>query len=414
MGQGAEDCKQNPTGIEVAKALSEEFLAGDFFTTYWEKTPLLWQASKRGRTANILPDALVVDDIMTTLLKAGSSLKLLKVGAETGDDIMLGYINGVSMVVNQADRTNETLFEMCKELASRHFAHTFCVAYLTPPGSQAVRLHTDDQDVILLQVWGKKHWTIRNNPTYLPYTEEMLGKDMPVEENVIGDPTMEFTIEPHDILYIPRGFLHEATTSDEPSLHITVTMPTSDYCWGSQFVQNFMQHVTASGKDILDAEVLSQALNCPPRDGEIDKLEEMLSKLTSSWMSRMTPTDILEKFQARMDLRNEGQDKRYGHLAQMPLPPRVKEDSRVRLMPGIVCECSENEEIATFNRIAERQHMDMPVTKSAVPIIKALTNRPQFVRSLPARDAFERLCVLQLLNDREVVQLLVTDESLNV
>lgn len=37
---------------------------------------------------------------------------------------------------------------------------------------QAVRVHTDDQDVILLQVWGSKHWTLYNAPTHLPYTEE--------------------------------------------------------------------------------------------------------------------------------------------------------------------------------------------------------------------------------------------------
>eukprot|EP00913_Durusdinium_trenchii_P016608 g15612.t1 len=70
------------------------------------------------------------------------------------------YLAGFSMVINQADRHHKVLFDLCK------------VVYLTPPGSQAVRVHTDDQDVILLQVWGSKHWTLYNAPTHLPYTEE--------------------------------------------------------------------------------------------------------------------------------------------------------------------------------------------------------------------------------------------------
>ena len=37
--------------------------------------------------------------------------------------------------------------------------------------AQAVRVHTDDQDVILLQVWGSKKWRLYNAPTHLPYTE---------------------------------------------------------------------------------------------------------------------------------------------------------------------------------------------------------------------------------------------------
>merc|ERR1712232_939404 len=100
------------------------------------------------------------------------------------------------------------------------FYHVFGVLYLTPPDSQAVRLHNDDQDVFLFQVWGRKHWTIRNSPQHLPYTEEMLGKSDPVPPELIGDPIMSFDMQPHDVLFIPRGFLHEARTSAEPSLHI--------------------------------------------------------------------------------------------------------------------------------------------------------------------------------------------------
>ena len=66
------------------------------------------------------------------------------------------------------------------------------------------------------------------------------------------------------VLYIPRGHLHEAATSSEPSLHITLTVPgaqqaakpqspllfssfqsrpTSDFCWGVQMVKHLNTHL---------------------------------------------------------------------------------------------------------------------------------------------------------------------------
>lgn len=52
--------------------------------------------------------------------------------------------------------------------------------YLTPPNSQAVRAHTDDQDVFILQVWGSKKWHLWEADPLLIYTEEMMGKTEPV------------------------------------------------------------------------------------------------------------------------------------------------------------------------------------------------------------------------------------------
>ena len=40
----------------------------------------------------------------------------------------------------------------------RRLHHAFAVLYLTPRGSQAVRVHTDDQDVFVLHLVGGKPW----------------------------------------------------------------------------------------------------------------------------------------------------------------------------------------------------------------------------------------------------------------
>ena len=38
-----------------------------------------------------------------------------------------------------------------------------------------------------------------------------------------------------------NSYYFQATTGEEPSLHITITVPTSDYCWGVQLTKHLMQ-----------------------------------------------------------------------------------------------------------------------------------------------------------------------------
>lgn len=40
----------------------------------------------------------------------------------------------------------------------------------------------------------------------------------------IGKPVLEVTLHPGDVLYLPRGFVHEAEASaEEPSAHLTLS-----------------------------------------------------------------------------------------------------------------------------------------------------------------------------------------------
>lgn len=397
-----------PTGADVARSLCEEILTEEFWATHWERKPLHWSARERGRTANRLPEALSVDDVMAVIRKSGSSLKMFRHGEACEiDNFMVAYLEGASMIVNQADRCNHVLSELCKALAERHFMHVFGVAYLTPPGSQAVRLHNDDQDVFLLQVWGSKRWTIRNSPTHLPYTEEMLGKETPVPKELVGEPTMEFTMEPHDVLYIPRGFLHEAATGVENSLHITVTVPTSDYCWGVNLIKHFMNELSLNEDDHQSLLGTSLSSKASGEVGEADALDKKLRALADSWAKGVTVPKVVSAFEERMAVMNDGQQRQFLRTRDLKSPPCVTEDSKVRLMAGVTCRCAEDSELAVFSRAVDGQNLELPISRTAAPLIRALTHRPQPVRSMPCTDAFERLCVLQLLNQQDVVQLFV-------
>jgi hypothetical protein len=56
------------------------------------------------------------------------------------------------------------------------------------------------------------------------------------EEIVKGEtkPLLEVTLHAGDILYMPRGFVHEAyTTEEEASLHLTIALATHDWAWST-------------------------------------------------------------------------------------------------------------------------------------------------------------------------------------
>lgn len=95
--------------------------------------------------------------------------------------------------------------------------------YLTPPNSQGFAPHYDDIEAFVLQLEGAKHWKVygpRNPQEHLPRVSSTN-----FAQDEIGEPILDVKLEPGDMLYFPRGFIHQAETVEgKHSLHITVSM----------------------------------------------------------------------------------------------------------------------------------------------------------------------------------------------
>ncbi|KAJ9550851.1 hypothetical protein OSB04_014896 [Centaurea solstitialis] len=107
--------------------------------------------------------------------------------------------------------------------------------YLTPPNSQGLARHRDDHCVLVCQIRGVKRWKIFPNPCpRLPRLYEPVDDLLDLEsQNKLIDGCKEFLLREGDILYIPRGFPHEACTviddakpngNAEFSLHLTLAI----------------------------------------------------------------------------------------------------------------------------------------------------------------------------------------------
>ena len=111
--------------------------------------------------------------------------------------------------------------------------------YLSKPGlATSTQLHTDTQDVLLVQSTGRKRWRVyrppppEKTPALDPFAR---GKGTDHMEFVEADLLIDTVMEPGQVLFIPAGFPHTTDTilepvedaiASQPSVHLTVGVDT--------------------------------------------------------------------------------------------------------------------------------------------------------------------------------------------
>jgi hypothetical protein len=148
-------------------------------------------------------------------------------------NLWAAFLDGCSVVLNHADIQSPWIACLCEDI-QRSLPHAYANVYITPSGSQTAPAHADDRDVFVIQVYGRKQWKVYQRiPVPYPYPHEQVGKDArnPVPDSVLHGPVLiERTLCPGDILYMPRGYVHEAQSCEDCcSFHVTVAIATHDW-----------------------------------------------------------------------------------------------------------------------------------------------------------------------------------------
>ena len=93
-------------------------------------------------------------------------------------------------------------------------------AYITPAQNQGFAAHYDTHDVFVLQVSGRKKWTVHEPVVTLPTQPwERLAEQ--VASRATEQPLIDTALEPGDCLYLPRGFIHSAKALGGTTVHLT-------------------------------------------------------------------------------------------------------------------------------------------------------------------------------------------------
>jgi ribosomal protein L16 Arg81 hydroxylase len=131
------------------------------------------------------------------------------------------YAGGSTLVFNSLHRRWTPVGKLCRAVSEHFRCPVIGNAYLTPRDAQGFPAHFDTHDVFVLQLHGEKTWRLRGvgyrRPLGPPHRVPAIDpKAMPIGSEV--------TMRPGDIMYIPRGVIHEANTAHTSSLHLTIAV----------------------------------------------------------------------------------------------------------------------------------------------------------------------------------------------
>ena len=225
--------------VEVASSLSrllEPHTAEEFLASSWGQT-FRHIRGRRGRFAPLLSWERL-NDILRQHRFDFPRLRLMREGKSLPASSYLRYTSGArrkapiprlqpvkfaaalragaTLVLDAVDELNEPLEELAAGLELIFHERVQINSYSGWHTSRGFDLHWDDHDVFILQVAGRKRWSIYGETRPHPLAGE-LGNPKPS-----GAPVWTETLEDGDFLYVPRGWWHVAEPLDEPTLHLTV------------------------------------------------------------------------------------------------------------------------------------------------------------------------------------------------
>ncbi|KAM3956444.1 bifunctional lysine-specific demethylase and histidyl-hydroxylase NO66 [Aphomia sociella] len=221
-------------GLKAFKWMIAPYNPDDFLNRIWEKKPLHITRKKPKYYKEIISTPIIDQMLRKENIQFTKNIDVtsyINGQRETHNPegrahpyvVWDYYVNGCSIrllnpqtYIPKLHLLNATLQEFFNSFVGAN-------AYLTPPDSQGFAPHYDDIEAFILQTEGKKHWRI-----YKPRSDEetlprISSKNF--DQNEIGEPILEVTLEAGDLLYFPRGYIHQGVTIEgEHSLHVTISM----------------------------------------------------------------------------------------------------------------------------------------------------------------------------------------------
>jgi ribosomal protein L16 Arg81 hydroxylase len=203
--------------------------SAQFFGQYWERAPFLIKRAQVGYFSDLFTLA-DVDQLIGHHLFRENEIRIAKDGALTPfsqfskhgaadrNAILRAYGGGATVVFEHLNRHHVALGKTLAQCETELQVPLRANSYLTPARSKGFSLHYDTHDVMVLQVVGSKTWQIYSNPLPLPHEEQTFSASLLPQAVQIA----ELTLEPGDVLYLPRGFIHGASSNAETSLHLTI------------------------------------------------------------------------------------------------------------------------------------------------------------------------------------------------
>jgi ribosomal protein L16 Arg81 hydroxylase len=304
----------------LARLLSP-FETDVFFDLYWAKMPLhlsrplanyadwlavadldfFFQSAQLPAVfMNVVSDGVVVPVEEWSRLNAS-----LRAGYRAVDTERLfgHYLAGNTLILNQAQLSVPSLGRACRFLTREFGGKVWTNIYITPPDSKGFARHRDDHEVFILQILGSKIWTVYPN-----------------SENPV-----EMRLSRGDLLYLPRFTEHEARSTAETSIHVTLGVKPT-------YIFDLIEELAAVAKEHPDFQQpvpLAFSTARAQEDFEREFARKTGDLLTGTSMEAL----LRRRFQALVKSQPKGWT---GRLSDLTRLQNIKLDTVVKARGGVI------------------------------------------------------------------------------
>jgi len=313
----------------------------------------------------------------------------------SAEEAVHDWLAGRSLIFNGIDRRLPAIEDLARALERELKCSVWCNLYLTPRRGHAFNTHYDTHDVFVLQIIGSKAWRVGGSAIESP---------LPFQDRQDGGPDISkataLVLQPGDLLYVPRGVLHDAVANSELSCHITVGIHAKSY----------LDLILAAVAIAADKEPGFRKY-LPPgsfriQDQDIAKATRLLSLISS------------DDFRAAGDAFCEllASDRRRSLRGVLRLPENVEalsENDYFQVTPGLMCSISRKDD--RIQLFAFGRSIDLPASV-AEDVEILLRGSPFRLGELRAKlPAQERITFIGRLMLEGIVQRLdrLTDAALH-
>lgn len=355
-----------------------------FAAEHWSRVPLLSRARSLPQPFDDLLSAADVDELVADralrtpffrTVREGDGLPAPVRGINAGgrrladavdpEALAAQYAQGATLVLNAVHRMHPPVARFCRDLAAELGHPTQCNAYLTPGGQhQGFDFHHDTHDVFVLQVSGRKRWIVHAPVLPLPLSTQASAGAHLVPDG--AEPLLDVELEAGDALYLPRGHVHAALTTDVDSVHLTVGVLSTTW------YDVLSDVLTLAGEELA----FREALPVQPA-GQVEQLLPGFLRQAAAWLeslpaaavasavaprlARSLPTEPVRLLATAAAVRELSAASRVRPRAGLPVSLRVDGESAVLTAPGRTIT------LPAFTAPALRRLLAEPVTPADLP-----------------------------------------------
>lgn len=126
---------------------------------------------------------------------------------------------GGTLVMNRLELVSSTIRRLCLSVSALCGAPSIANGYVAVGGSGSFGKHWDTHDVFAVQLLGRKRWTLYEPSFALPTRGQTSRQH---KDFCPAEPIFDEILEAGDVLYVPRGWWHEARPIGEETCHVAI------------------------------------------------------------------------------------------------------------------------------------------------------------------------------------------------